>query len=205
MKKGEGTLVDGVRMNITDEPLYAVWSSMRQRCNNPKCASYPRYGGRGITVCAEWQSGYLPFRRWAMANGYQLGLTLDRINNDSGYCPDNCRWTDRVTQQGNTRKSVKLTYNGITKSASAWSRELGLGRGAVAKRLRIGWTLEQALSHRDKTIKPHQRERVDLLLEPYLDSGLSGSEIARRTGLSVGTVCRRIKEHREMCNGNINQ
>jgi hypothetical protein len=71
--------------------LYAVWNAMLQRCQNQTCENFPAYGGRGIGVCREWQD-YVPFRDWALANGYRRGLLLDRQDNDGNYEPGNCRW-----------------------------------------------------------------------------------------------------------------
>ena len=88
-------------------PLYWVWTGLRARCNNPKNVGYRNYGGRGITVCNEWQN-YTAFKKWADANGYHSGLTIDRIDNDGDYEPGNCRWADYNTQNRNSR-NTKLT------------------------------------------------------------------------------------------------
>lgn len=92
--------------------LYAVWKAMIQRCCNPADKNYNRYGGRGISICREWKNDYLSFYKWAMANGYNKDApvgqcTIDRINNDKGYSPDNCRWVDLKTQQNNKSKRSK--------------------------------------------------------------------------------------------------
>lgn len=91
--------------------LYEVWKAMRQRCINPSSRSYKRYGGRGITVCDEWND-YQVFRDWAMANGYDENApngqcTIDRIDNDKGYSPDNCQWVDMKVQANNRSNSKK--------------------------------------------------------------------------------------------------
>ena len=85
-----------------NEPLRAVWSQMRQRCRNPKNQDFHYYGARGISVCQEWDE-YIPFREWALRSGYQSGLTIDRINPDGNYHPENCRWITIQEQQHNRR------------------------------------------------------------------------------------------------------
>lgn len=91
-------------------PLYGVWLSMKFRCSNNKAREYPHYGGRGISVCREWREDYLSFERWATENGYYPGLEIDRIDNDGGYEPGNCRFTNRQTNMRNTRRT---RMNGI--------------------------------------------------------------------------------------------
>lgn len=87
-------------------PLYKVWCSMKQRCCNPNSKAYRDYGGRGIRICDEWVD-YEPFREWAMSAGYKQGLTIDRIDNDGNYCPDNCRWVGMSVQNANKRPYEK--------------------------------------------------------------------------------------------------
>lgn len=86
------------------KPLWTSYNDMKQRCKNKNFKQWKDYGGRGITVCPEWEKSYLAFREWAMKNGYVEGLTIDRIDNDSGYSPDNCRWVDHSIQKTNMRK-----------------------------------------------------------------------------------------------------
>lgn len=97
----------GLAMN-GGSSLYHSWRNMKQRCNNPKHPKYKRYGGRGIKICKEWQDDIVCFMNWANKNGYKEGLTIDRIDNDGDYCPENCRW---VTMADNSRRkrTTKIT------------------------------------------------------------------------------------------------
>lgn len=92
---------------LSNMKLYHVWLSMKDRCLNPRNKSYFYYGGRGIAVCEEWLESFLPFYEWSINHGYKEGLTIDRINNDGNYEPDNCRWTTWDVQSKNRRKHEK--------------------------------------------------------------------------------------------------
>lgn len=87
--------------------LHRIWQNMKSRCTNPRCTSFPYYGGRGITVCNEWLSDFSAFRDWALANGYADDLTIDRVDVDKGYSPDNCRWATKAEQSRNRRPYKK--------------------------------------------------------------------------------------------------
>ena len=106
----------GLWSNGRNKPtrLYGVWCYMRERCGNPNTKRYKDYGGRGISVCSEWDD-YAVFRAWALANGYKKGLTLDRENNDSNYEPDNCQWITNAEQAKNRRHpgGQKLTEQDV--------------------------------------------------------------------------------------------
>lgn len=107
---------------MSHKPLHLIWSSMRQRCNNPKSDAFKNYGGRGISVCKEWDESFVQFCKWALDNGYSCGLTIDRINNDGNYEPSNCRWVDRKAQNNNTRRTIRLTVFGKSGSCAEIAR-----------------------------------------------------------------------------------
>lgn len=125
-------------------PEYAVWMSMRSRCTNPHNAAFANYGGRGIRVCAEWDS----FDRFLAAVGQRPSPahTLERIDNAKGYEPGNVRWATRAEQARNTRANRLVTYNGETRCVAEWEDALGFHRNVVASRLHRGWSESEALS-----------------------------------------------------------
>ena len=108
----------------TGSRLYRVWTNMKTRCYNKNNVNFSRWGKRGIVVCDEWRDNFEAFQTWAFENGYSDELTIDRIDNSKGYCPDNCRWATPLEQANNTRKTRFITYNGKTLSLNGWSREL---------------------------------------------------------------------------------
>ena len=121
---------------------------MHRRCSNPKDGHYSRYGGRGITVCPEW-GDYAVFRSWSLGAGYADGLSINRVDNDGGYAPNNCEWTDRVTQGNNRSNNVLLTAFGETMTLAQWSRDprCVVTHPALALRVsRRGWGAERALT-----------------------------------------------------------
>ncbi len=124
--------------------LHSIWRGMLKRAGNGYQSADTRYRDRGIGVCEEW-STYPPFKAWSELNGYADGLTIDRINNDDSYSPENCRWTTKKEQARNRRSSRILTANGKSQTIAAWSEESGLGASTIHTRLRRGWTLEKAL------------------------------------------------------------
>lgn len=149
----------------TKSPLYNAWTSMKQRCNNPKNPSYKNYGGRGIKVCDEWNdriTGYDKFEKWAMENGYEpySGLSLDRIDVNGNYEPSNCRYTTTYVQNANKRKRNTdkniITLDGTSMPKAEWCKKYNISEVAVNYRMRkMGMDFETAL----KTPKAHVGNR----------------------------------------------
>ena len=133
--------------------LWRVYQNMKTRCINPKYCLYHRYGGRGITICDEWMNSFTSFREWAFKNGYKPELSLDRINNDGNYCPENCKWSTVIEQANNRRNNRMITINGETDTMANWSRRTGIPYWVIQKRLGCGW------SENDAVTIPYKRQR----------------------------------------------
>lgn len=138
-------------MSFVKTKLYNSWRGMKERCNNSNHISYARYGGRGIKVCSQWEN-FDNFKIWAENNGYIEGLTIERINNDGNYEPDNCTWIERGKQVRNYSRNHKITINGKTKPIWQWAEENNLVYGTVK------WRIYQGLQGED-IIKPVTRYR----------------------------------------------
>ena len=122
--------------------LYRIWENMRNRCNNKNNHDYSYYGKRGISVCDEW-ADFCIFRDWSLSHGYADNLTIDRVDNDAGYSPENCRWVTKKTQQRNKRNNV--LYRG--KTLSEWAELLNIQKSTLYHRIRRrGWSIDKALS-----------------------------------------------------------
>lgn len=132
--------------------LYHIWCGIKRRCLNPNAKPYDNYGGRGITICDEWKNDFMNFYNWAMANGYQENLTIDRKDNDGNYEPSNCRWASYEEQANNRRKAKYsnrthcIEFNGEIHSLMEWSEITGINYGTLQKRIKLGWTIEKALT-----------------------------------------------------------
>jgi len=123
---------------------YQTWKQIRQRCSNPANTNFSEYGARGIKVCARWSSFKLFLKD--MKRKPTPKHSLDRINPNGNYSPENCRWTTIEVQQRNRRNTVLLTLRGVTMGLQNWSEHLGLSAGAVSARLQRGWSTERALT-----------------------------------------------------------
>ena len=114
------------KRGISRHYLYYVWLSFKRRCYNPKDVGYKNYGGRGIIVCSEWKNSVETFFKWGIENGYSKGLSLDRIDNNKGYSPENCRFTNRFVQQRNRRVCEMVEHNGISRTLTEWAAVLDI-------------------------------------------------------------------------------
>lgn len=142
--KESGKYIGQSRTNI-----YKIWASMVKRCTKANATNYKYYGGRGIKVCDDWlddKNGFFLFKNWAYENGYQDGLSIERIDVNGDYTPDNCTWVTWTEQCKNKRSNHYLTLNGVTKTLTDWAKYTGINRGTITSRLKRGWSVEKALT-----------------------------------------------------------
>lgn len=145
---------------LSGTPIYFEWFQMVNRCHNPKAPNYDRYGGRGIYVCEEWRQSPEAFVAWVESiGGRPDGMTLDRIDNDGPYSPDNCRWASSAVQSRNKRSARMVTYKGKTQCLADWSKELGVARHILAERLNRGWSVDRAFT---EPIQHHKKSEAAL-------------------------------------------
>ena len=142
-----------------DTRLYQVWSNMKSRCNNPNNKRYKNYGGRGIKVCKEWEQDFKAFYDWAIMSGYDSNAnfgecTIDRIDINGDYEPNNCRWISNKEQQSNRQNNRFIKYKNETKTLTQWSECLGISFSTLKYRLDDAkWSIDEALETPVKNMK----------------------------------------------------
>ena len=176
--------------------LSRIYQNMKYRCYNPNYPQYKDYGGRGITICDEWNNrelsgnrnhtkGWVAFEKWSLSHGYQDGLSIDRIDNDKGYSPDNCRWTTRKIQCNNRRSNSRISYKGMNKTLAEWSDYLGIDNSILRQRLYRSKTVEEAF-----TIYVRPRYKI----VEYKGRKQSLKEWCKELGLNYETTIARINK-----------
>ena len=130
----------------TNNPLWRLWCTVKNRCNNPNNHKYSNYGGRGIKVCPEWETNYPAFREWCVTNGYEKGLTIERKDVNGDYSPANCIFATQKIQQNNRTNNHLITYEGVTKTLSQWAEHLNMGYKMLEHRINRGWSVEDAFT-----------------------------------------------------------
>lgn len=129
---------------VSNKNIFRVWEGMKDRCYNPNNKKYVDYGGRGIKICDEWLV-YQNFESWAVETGYEKGLTIERIDFNKDYCPENCKWATWKEQQNNKRNNKYLEYKGRKQTLAQWCEELGLNYSRTKARINAcGWSVEEA-------------------------------------------------------------
>lgn len=132
------------RHGLRGTRVYSIWAAILQRCNNPNNNGYPNYGGRGVKVCERW----MKFENFYADMGANPGgMTVDRIDNDGDYCPENCRWATQKEQVQNRRNTRLFTYKDVSMVLDDWARKIGIKRSTLSMRIySYGWSIEKALT-----------------------------------------------------------
>lgn len=168
MQKGRRSIIyETTKCNFCDRPvrvpttphelrgtkIYTTFTSMLQRVYDKNKDNYKWYGGRGIKVCNEWYNDFMAFYRWSMENGYKEGLTIDRIDTDGDYCPDNCRWVTRAEQASNRRSNIIVEYNGETMTLMQLIKKYNLKQSVVYQRHDNGWAIDDIVNKSVRSMK----------------------------------------------------
>lgn len=184
---------------MSSSKLYNRFRAMHDRCENTKNKAYVRYGARGISVCDEWSGvdGFVHFMEWAVNSGYDetasFGIcTLERIDNSKGYSPDNCKWADMEEQCNNRRSNHLVEYNGEAITVTEFARKHNIPAGAVMRRLRSGWSLDEIISI-PLTKGNNQCLRTNKYLFEHNGETKSLPEWAKCFGIKKATLRARLK------------
>jgi len=140
--------------------LFKIWNGMMNRCNNKNNRSYKKYGGRGIVVCEEWHK-YINFRDWSLSHGYNDNLSIDRIDVNGNYCPENCRWATTKQQANNRRNTRYFTYNNETHTISEWAEILNINPEALQTRIKNKWSMERIKNTPVLLYKPRVKQKKE--------------------------------------------
>lgn len=148
------TIMRCTKHNLSSHPLYRIWKGMKRRCNNPNDKSYKNYGGRGITICKEWQDDFKSFYEWALNNGYSYQklanginkLTIDRINTDGNYEPLNCRWVTQKEQMRNVKYNKLYKVDGKIITEAEVCEKHNVHVATFRARIKKGMSVEDALN-----------------------------------------------------------
>lgn len=167
--------------------LYEVWISMKQRCCNKKNKAYFNYGGRGIYICEEWLHDYGNFYNWAIANGYKKGLSLDRVDNNGPYSPENCRWATRYIQNNNKNSNHLISYKNKNYTMREFADAFNLTYSCVKQRVKSNWDPDKIAN--TPTIKDRNRYIT------FNNETLSVNDWAKRLGISASTLWSRIQKN----------
>ena len=184
-RKTCGCVKPHVKHGLRNHRLYHTWMGMKTRCYNPNSPEYKNYGGRGISICSKWFSDFKVFYDWALSNGYEDALTIERINVNGNYEPSNCTWIPMSEQSNNTRRNNRFTYKGETLNIAQWTKKYNVGRHIIEEGVRNN-NLEAAIK---KERRKFTKRNITYL---YKGEYLSLKEICRKENVKYTLVCDRI-------------
>lgn len=126
--------------------IYRIWSGLKRRCYDSKVKAYKWYGGKGVSYCKDWDD-FSNFYKWAISSGYNDTLSIDRIDCNGNYCPENCRWVDSIKQARNKTSNKIVEYNGETHCLYEWAELYNINYETLLTRIRRGFPFEEVLNH----------------------------------------------------------
>lgn len=136
-----------VKHGLTNHRLYHIWCCMKNRCYNVNYLEFKYWGGKGVSICDEWKNNFENFYNWAIDNGYKDNLSIDRIDGNKNYCPENCRWATAKEQANNQRNNKLIFYKNQTKTLAEWCNFFGVKYSLVRDRIyRYNWSFEKAIT-----------------------------------------------------------
>lgn len=179
--------------------LRSIFNGMIQRCENKNRKAYKDYGGRGIKVCDEWRNSFASFCEWSISNGYADDLSIDRIDGNGDYSPQNCRWATSIQQNNNRKDNKNICFGGETHTLSEWSRLTNIGKETIKYRLDSGWPINEVLGEpHQKRSRPHTypmwfNKRTMVYKDGFLIGTFDSREDAAKfAGVSRSSVSRVI-------------
>ena len=131
---------------MKSQRLYGIWKGIKRRCLNANYHHFSNYGGRGIKLCDDWKKSYHSFESWALSHGYEDSLSIERIDTDKGYFPDNCTWETSEEQNNNTRRNHYVEFRGGLYTIAELSKMYGIKQNTLLYRLRRGWGVDRAVT-----------------------------------------------------------
>lgn len=177
-----------------EKRLYKIYYGIKTRCLNPHCDNFDRYGGRGITICDEWLTSFDNFYNWAIANGYEDHLTIDRLDNDGNYCPNNCAWHTHRQQMKNTSRNIYVDFGGEKTALTTISEALNIPDYVLRERRNAGDTGE-------KLFRPCLRRSRKVMCIETGKIFESITDAERSLGLKHGGIWQQIKGNNKTCGG----
>ena len=177
--------------------LYRIWCLMKTRCSNPSAQYYYLYGGKGIKVCDEWKDNFEEFCNWSILSGYNDSLTIDRIDSNKDYCPNNCRWVTFEVQANNTSRNRIIEYNGKKYTMSEFSKNFNFPYNTLKARLRLGMDIEDILSKPIKKVNYKGCEENKYITINGVK--LSPSQWCEKLGLGEFTINKWLRKYTNEC------
>jgi len=176
----------------TQTRLHRIWSCMKHRCTNPKDVAYKYYGGKGISVCKEWSTDFSVFQQWALKNGYTANLSIDRIDNNKGYSPDNCRWSTTIEQALNKGNTKRYWYKGKHLTLKELSTKFNVKYDTLKRRIEARWSVTEAVETPAIPLKRLSKPKKIPLSFIYGGKKVSLYELEKILGFKKGVLRGRL-------------